>query len=101
MLEEKALGKIAEDLECHGGVSYISTQERGHDDRFSKEEWDNYYWLGWDYMHSGDFVPSHSKEMNDAFFKIKRILPKKWTLEDVEKEVHEVISSFKTLLKEQ
>ena len=54
---------LMDDLNCHGGVTYpadpylIDEDNRNH--IFNKEEYEKYYWIGWDYMHYTDTYKDH------------------------------------------
>ena len=53
-ITKKDLNVLEETLPCHGGITYLST-ENENDSRFNKEEFENYYWIGWDYLHADDY----------------------------------------------
>ena len=58
-----ALIELMRNLDCHGGVTYpadpycIKDDNRNH--IFTEEEYEKYYWIGWDYMHYTDTYKDH------------------------------------------
>ena len=61
---------------CHGGITWESNHVNG----LPKENKNNKKWLGWDYGHCCDYSPT----IND--------MGKKWTTEEIFKEIKEVIN---------
>ena len=73
------LGKEYEGISCHGGVTYSGRGVPGFEDVTRST-----HWIGWDYAHFGDyiaFMPGHGG--------------KRWSTEELVKEVHEVIDRVK------
>lgn len=65
---------------CHGGLTF-GEYCKANDFRLNKG-----YWIGWDYAHAGDYIPSIYKKHNKKL--------KVWTKEQVEKEVIGVIKQI-------
>lgn len=74
-------------LDCHGGVTYLSTDYK-QDSRFSKEDFDNYYWIGWDYLHADDYGDSIERIYDSAMI---RRFPLPRTIESIREDIEEVI----------
>ena len=74
-------------LSCHGGVTYLSTNYE-NDSRFSKEEFENYYWLGWDYLHADDYGDNIERIYDSAMI---RRFPLPRTMESIRDDIFEVI----------
>jgi hypothetical protein len=70
-------------LDCHGSLTYAAA---GNGDPLDK----NYYWYGWDYAHSGDYIWFH-----DGALRSKN--DKDWNLGEVERDAWGAIYDFKTL----
>ena len=84
------LKRISEELECHGGVTYLSIDREDRDLRFSESEWQNFYWIGWDYAHLGDYISGHSiVECMSIDGSIH-----KWTVDEIKNEVIDVINDL-------
>lgn len=75
-------------ISCHGGVTY--TGDLSH---VLVPKNPNHWFIGWDYAHSGDYVCSPFPSKYDKY-------DKKWTTEEILKEVTEVIDQIIKLDKE-
>lgn len=64
---------------CHGGITWESNRVNG----LPKENKNNKKWLGWDYAHCCDYFPYDFNPNDDTC--------KKWTTEEIFKEIKEVI----------
>ncbi len=77
-------GKSYDDipLECHGGLTFADEGGRGN--------WPaGWYWYGWDYAHSGDFM-SFAPKLGGH----------RWTIEEVEAETRKVMDQLGILISE-
>jgi len=71
-------------LDCHGGLTFCGEIKGA----------DGWYFYGWDYSHSGDYVNFY-KEIDMPSFGDDR----KWTFGEVKQEVRDVLWGFKRLIK--
>ena len=69
-------------IDCHGGLTFAST-----DFSFNPMDIKDSWWVGWDYAHSGDWYDSTISLPGD-------IDRKKWTTEEILKEVKKVINQL-------
>lgn len=74
----KLNGSTDVDFGCHGGVTYRNESLLRRDEKG--------WWIGWDYAHWGDYIPSLSKGLFDYF-------RRKWTTEEVVEECLNVIDA--------
>jgi len=83
--EHKFYGKHYDEipLEAHGGLTYAE-KDVGQNP-VAIDLW----WIGWDYAHLGDYSYYPSLEMKSIFNG-----GNKWTLEELKKEVFEVLKSI-------
>jgi len=81
-------GKTANEihLDCHGGLTYsfIDYKGRVHDIGLPKE----YYWIGWDYAHLGDYSSYTSNSLCEDYYN------KQWTTKEIKEEVENVIDEL-------
>lgn len=92
---QKVLKKYSDIIDCHGGVTYCEPEAFGLGN-------DKLYVLGWDYAHTGDYYGGFYAPTDEAT-KIAELLElpthcegKKWTTEEIYKEVKNVALQIKT-----
>lgn len=83
----------------HGGVTFcgsLSTLKVFHSESSAPEELNlkNTYAFGWDYAHWSDWEAYRSDEDNEMYD------AKKWTLDEIEKECHNVIDQYLKILED-
>lgn len=71
-------------LAVHGGLTFAGTGE-------------GVFWYGWDYGHSGDYAFYYDEP--PLIGRFDHSDEKKWTIEEIEKEVNEALWDFKRLVK--
>lgn len=76
---------------CHGGLTYSGEL---YDHKMNKLE-NNV--VGWDYGHIGDFIGSEVLS-NDTYSINQLQQVRKWTINEIEKEIQEVINKYKNYL---
>lgn len=69
-----------ENIDCHGGITFSDHRDFGLG---------NFYYLGWDYAHFGDY---YIRMFGDL---ISELTPgKKWTIKEIEQEAKNVIKQI-------
>lgn len=76
-------------LRVHGGLTF---GKEGDGKYFPT----GFYWYGWDYAHSGDYVFYYDEPPLSS--KITHASDKKWLLQEVEQEVKSTVYDFKKLM---
>lgn len=88
------IGKPYDDIgvDCHGGLTYSGNLYDHKGDKIEN------FVIGWDYGHFGDFIGADNTP-NDIVQSINLFQEvRKWTIDEIEKEIQEVIHNYKNYL---
>ena len=70
------------DLDCHGGLTFSDVRDFGFGEK---------YYIGWDYVHVGDYIPYFPIEGEDMSIYENA---KRWTTAEILDEVHTCIEQI-------
>lgn len=80
---------LFQDVYVHGGFTYSRLGDNKDGLLFSNK----FFWIGWDYAHSGDYVGYMEK-----FKDLNEVNARKWTLDEIREHAFDAIEQLKQLM---